>query len=440
MKKKTLALFTIMCLVLSLCACGKKTGDNGSQNGTGNGQGGANNGQNQVSGDDEQTEAVNKYPNAPKVDLNIEYTQDLSVVEHSFLQTGNTERMQNMLNKAASGEKITVGFIGGSITYGYKVTKADCFATLYTKWLEQTFGAEVECVNAGISGTPSVLGNLRVEDEVLKYKPDLVVVEFAVNDGGEAAYKNSYESLINRILKAEGEPAVMLLFTITEEGHSCESWMSKIGEHYKLPMVSVVQSMMAEVKAGKISYADYSGDGVHPNKTGHIWITEYLKYMTEKIYTSEFEKEHYKIPEKGAGSRHFENLVFHTAANTSPESMGSWKLINSMTNFSDTFAHGWGYVPGDTNEPLTFKANCRAVVVIYRDVPQSAEDKWGAVDVLIDGEKKASINACSSAGWDEPTFNVVLETVTAKEHTITIQAKEGYEDKQFEIMGIAWME
>ena len=35
-------------------------------------------------------------------------------------------------------------------------------------------------------------------------------------------------------------------------------------------------------------------------------------------------------------------------------------------------------------------------------------------------------------------FNVAYETVTSKEHTIKICAKEGYEEKQFDILGIAY--
>ncbi|MDD6102468.1 MAG: SGNH/GDSL hydrolase family protein [Clostridiales bacterium] len=436
MKRRFCSIMLILCMTVCLLSCGKSDGNKGGADTTNN----DNNNINNNSTDVEQSAAVNKYKDAPKVDMNINYIQDMEVIKNSFLSAGNTERMQNMLNKAASGEKITVGFIGGSITYGYKVNKSECFATLYSKWLELTFDVEVECVNAGISGTPSVLGNLRVDEEVLSHKPDLVVVEFAVNDGGEAVYKNSYESLIYRILKAENEPAVMLLFTITEEGHSCESWMSKIGEHYRLPMVSVVQSMMAEVKKGTYPYKQYSADGVHPNKTGHIWITEYLKYMTETIYKSDFEKVHYTIPDKAAGNRYYEAMILHNNTNTVPESLGSWEKTDRQNYFSDTFSHGWSYVPGGTNEELSFKANCRCVMIIYLDKPSSSSESWGAVDVFVDGEKKSVINACSQGGWDEPTYNVAYESVQAKEHIITIRAKEGCENKKFEILGIAWME
>ena len=35
-------------------------------------------------------------------------------------------------------------------------------------------------------------------------------------------------------------------------------------------------------------------------------------------------------------------------------------------------------------------------------------------------------------------YNIVYETVSSKEHEITITAKEGFEDKEFDILGIAY--
>ena len=45
----------------------------------------------------------------------------------------------------------------------------------------------VKFVKAGVGGTPSELGMLRFDRDVLRdgEKPDIVVVEFAVNDEGD---------------------------------------------------------------------------------------------------------------------------------------------------------------------------------------------------------------------------------------------------------------
>lgn len=380
---------------------------------------------------EEETSAVKREFNFER-----EYEQEMSIVERSLLSTGNNARFNKLFDKAAAGEEITVGYIGGSITYGHMVTKAQRYATIYTEWLKGALGTEVREVNAGISGTPSVLGNLRVENEVLAEKPDLVVVEFAVNDGGDNVYKNSYESLVNRILKAENEPAVLLLFTVTESGHSCEPWMKQIGEHYELPMVSVVQSMKAEVDAGNIAFTDYSNDGVHPNEIGHKWILDYLAYATKKIHDAE-RSESYSLPERAAIAKYYEDLTLYTRANITADSMGSW-TDGKLSNFSDTFEHGWRRNPGEENEPLVFKTECRVLFVLFKEVPKTATD-YGTIDIYVDGELIKSINSITANGWHDPTYKLIFEEIDSKEHTIEIKAQEGSENKYFDLLGLAWM-
>ena len=130
-------------------------------------------------------------------------------VQRSFVSLGNTYRLENKLSKALNGEKITVAYLGGSITEGVGGTPDTCYAKLSFDYIAENYGKgdNVEYVNAGVSGTPSILGNLRVKKDVLDKNADIVFVEFAVNDGMDQLYKDSYESLIRTILKQENEPA-----------------------------------------------------------------------------------------------------------------------------------------------------------------------------------------------------------------------------------------
>lgn len=431
MKRKLLSIICILCMAVScFTACGNNNNSGDAGNGNSPTQS-AGNGSENNSG---TTAAVNKYPDAPKVDLNYEYHQDMEIIERSLLGTGHTERLQNVLNKAASGEDITVAYIGGSITYGYTVQPEECYAYKFTNWLETNFGIDVNYINAGISGTPSVLGNLRVERDVLVHDPDLVLVEFAVNDGYEDAFKNSYESLLTKILTHETEPAVMLLFCITVDGHSCQEWMSQVGEHYQLPMVSVVDSMNAEVEAGNITFADYSKDGSHPTPQGHDWITDYLVYCADTVYRMDFAETHYSLPEKAHYKNYYKDMTLYTNLTLPVDSYGSWTNGSGIAEFDA----GWSYKPNEGNEPLTFTADCRGMIILYRQMPQT-NNMYGAIEVYVDGELTQSIYALDSSGWNNPTYNITFEKVSSETHTIEIKAKEGYEALHFEILGIAYM-
>ncbi len=423
MKKFLKKITAIACLAsvlcISVCGCGNKKTD-------------SENPSTDIADVSEAT-SVNLYPDAAKREIKENYTQDMSIIQRSLLNTGNTERMQNFMNKASEEDLVTVAYIGGSITYGYTVKPTECYAYKFKNWVMNTFGTEVNYVNAGISGTPSVLGNLRVERDVLSQNPDLVIIEFAVNDGSSDEYKNSYESLITKILSSNENTAVMLLFCITDTGHTCQSWMSEIGYHYQLPMVSVVNSMNEEVKAGNISFSDYSKDGSHPTPDGHTWIAEYLEYACTTIYNMDFESDHYELPSEPCFANYYKDMTLYTKYTLELTDSGSWKEGDSVQSFPD----GWSYDKSGDNSPLTFTADFRCMTLLYHQLPLT-DTSYGSVDVYVDGELVKTINACDKSGWNNPTYDITYSSVESASHVVEIKASEGSEKLAFEILGIAY--
>ena len=104
--------------------------------------------------------------------------------EAGILNRGNLTRLKSFLNRAAKGERLTVGFIGGSITQGFAATEPDqCYAARTVAWLRKVFpNTEFDYVNAGIGATNSQFGAARVQEDLLRRLPDLVMVEFSVKD------------------------------------------------------------------------------------------------------------------------------------------------------------------------------------------------------------------------------------------------------------------
>ena len=116
-----------------------------------------------------------------------------NMVERSLMDLGNLERMSKFIGKLESKQEVTIAFIGGSITEGLTAGPEKCWAKLtYDRLCEKYPDTKINYVNAGLSGTPSVLGNIRLQRDVLDHKPDMVFVEFAVNDGNDQIYKDSY--------------------------------------------------------------------------------------------------------------------------------------------------------------------------------------------------------------------------------------------------------
>ena len=78
----------------------------------------------------------------------------------------------------ATNGTLSLAFLGGSIT-----GKPDCWRAqtlnLFRRLYPDVHWTEV---NAAIGGTGSVFGACRVYQDVISYKPDLIFIEFAVND------------------------------------------------------------------------------------------------------------------------------------------------------------------------------------------------------------------------------------------------------------------
>ena len=141
-------------------------------------------------------------PNEP-VDLAAGITDKM--YGRAILNEGNLARLANAMKKAENGEPVTVGVIGGSITQGSLASGyANCYVSLFNQWWVEKFpDSTINFVNAGIGGTNSYLGVHRVDDQLLAHNPDVVIVEFSVNDTDKTMNKYSYDSLVRKILSYE---------------------------------------------------------------------------------------------------------------------------------------------------------------------------------------------------------------------------------------------
>jgi lysophospholipase L1-like esterase len=200
-----------------------------------------------------------------------------AMLRNSLLSVGNTERIQGVIARAQAGEEITIAYLGGSITEGAsaKPQQTRCYAYLSAQMFAEKFMPDTKQLlyyNAGISGTPSLLGITRLEQDVLSRQPDIVFVEFAVNDSNDVGSRGVYESLVRRLLNSETQPAVILIFTLLDSGYSCQPHMQQIGKHYDLGMISVKDAIRPQIDLGKMKWSDYSADYAHPNTEGHAFV------------------------------------------------------------------------------------------------------------------------------------------------------------------------
>ncbi len=371
----------------------------------------------------------------------VDDTEYSDIAKNSLNRIGNTTRLKEKIAQARAGETTTIAYIGGSITEGVGGTVDTCYAYLSYESFANTYGTgdNVQYVNAGLSGTPSILGNCRLERDVLSYEPDIVFIEFAVNDGQDTITKQSYESMVKTILEQDNAPAVVIICNILKSGYSAQSYMLEIAEWYDLPVVSMADTLTIEFDEGRLTWEEYSNDESHPNSYGHSLVAECISYMFSQVDKAEDDGE-YTIKQVGINGTPYENATMITPDMVDDESVtvegieiistGSFEAKSTGTS---GFATSWKYTGGD--EPLKLKVTANALFMIIR---RNNNDSMGSFDIYLDGEYLTTINSNQSDGWGEAYANQVIKYQSVHEMEIEIYCSEGSEEKELTILGFAF--
>ena len=208
------------------------------------------------------------------------------VLDRSIVSTGDARRLLHVFTRAENGEDIVIGVIGGSITEGAAANpRSNRYGDLVANWFKKRFkNAKVKYVNAGIEATGSGIAAHRAYRDLLKHNPDFVVTEFAVNDGKGRSFAETYEGLLRQILKQDNNPAVVMLFTMYDNGDNSQESQERLGRHYGLPMVSYRDGVWPEIEAGTMEWSDVGADQAHPNNTGHKYCAEMIINLLELVY------------------------------------------------------------------------------------------------------------------------------------------------------------
>jgi hypothetical protein len=218
--------------------------------------------------------------------------------------------LPNFLAKAqgvfGSGERpeIKVAYLGGSITAqpGWRVKSLAHFKQAYPN-------ARFTEINAAIGGTGSDLGVFRLQQDVLSKQPDLLFVEFAVNDGGAAPEQiiRCMEGIVRQTWRTHPNCDICFVYTLVEgmapgiaDGKfpRSASAMEKVADHYGIPTIHLGMEVSRLSKEGKVLWKAplpktpeqkaalgdkvvFAPDSVHPHvETGHVM---YLAALTRSL-------------------------------------------------------------------------------------------------------------------------------------------------------------
>ncbi|MBR5166185.1 MAG: carbohydrate binding domain-containing protein [Ruminococcus sp.] len=331
--------------------------------------------------------------------------QSIDFYKNSICSMGNTYRLTKKLEAAESGKGLTLAYIGGSITEGKN------YSTPFTNYIKNTFAkGSFKEINAGLSGTSSVVGLVRAENEVCSQNPDIVVIEFSVNDHEDIAYKKCFESLIKKFLELPSEPAVIALITRSKGGYSSQKQMEASGKALDIPIISMDNALTKAFNSGFLQPGDYFADEYHPHAKGGQLVADCMAYYVRQAMRTENRSDSYTIPNKSAyGSEYW------TCYNADPT-----KDLQNFNAGSFTRGTGYGKLPygytANGGSAMTFKTTGKGLIIVFK----ANSNNMGSVDVTVNG-KTTKVNGVKQYTWGGPDAEIGYFQETSGELNVSIK-------------------
>ncbi|MBN8218684.1 MAG: SGNH/GDSL hydrolase family protein [Spirochaetes bacterium] len=327
--------------------------------------------------------------------------------------------LPNFFAKTKKGGAYRVAYLGGSITAqpGYRVKSLAYLNKAYPncKFTE---------INAAIGGTGSDLGVLRIDHDVFVEKPDLLFVEFAVNDGGAppADIVKQMEGIVRKTWKNFPTCDILFVYTFTlallpdlktNYFNRSAATMELVADHYGIPsihmgleavrlegegklLMKAPEAKLERVSGEELNQASkvavgpdgkipFSKDGVHPyTDTGHQLYEEAIERSVPAIVKASGAAAPYTALKAPMDPKNLENTVMLTMDKA--QMSGPWKKMPVDDGLGKSFSNRMDSLwKGEPGAVLSFKWRGTAAKVYDLLGPDC-----GSLEITVDGKASKS--------------------------------------------------
>lgn len=360
--------------------------------------------------------------------------------------------MRDFAGRSERGDTLTVAFFGGSLTWGANASdpnKTSYRGRMMSKLREFYPQARWNFVDASIGGSGSRLGIFRVDRDVLQCKPDLVFLDFTLNDNAFETNDdalNAYEGILRRILQ-KGKCPIIPVFLASRafiELKDIEVLKRRtshiaLAEHYGLNCADVVAGMRDAYRAGKLNldllWPPELFDATHPHDEGYAVYAEHVWNAFIKAVGAERKT---VLPDEWLFQPAYATIARVKISDLKPLPKG-WK-----TTFPEVRAGTFDFMCSRWMDNVTAASNC---VRLSYDKFELAEDvrpeelrikfkgenvllfgestiHCGKIKVKIDGKVVKSIDAAAFGRHFSPSAYLAVSVAEnldpEAEHTLTI--------------------
>ncbi len=336
-----------------------------------------------------------------------------------------------LLNKVLSSKKDTLNFcvLGGSITEGASATEvSDRYANRVFQYLKTANpNKEINFINKGIGATGSNIGVFRLRNDIINSNPDILIVEFAVNDTFHTNVVETYEGIFRQMQLYKPECAIIALCTTYEDFKTAEDKHRTVANHYQVPMVSVRDIVKKRVEKGEMKWSDYATDNCHPTSLGHKMLADLVidliknRNTKEELLTGSFSK---LVSDK------YDHTTLLHANDLRPTIKKGWWSCNNWY-FGERLEADY---PGSVLE-FDFVGN--SLSLIYKKFPGD----FGKIKITVDKKHETILDGHFEQAWGGySVFQEIAPELSHEKHHVKIEILKDKHNKsngnRFQIEGI----
>jgi acyl-CoA thioesterase-1 len=191
--------------------------------------------------------------------------------------------LKNTIAKLQSGSAVTIVALGDSLTSGWMVARG------YTEFMRDMLlirfpKADIRLINSGIPGDTAPGGFYRLQQDVLSYSPDLVLVQFALNDAfcgcSLEEFRRAIEAIIERIRQESSADVLVLTSTLPADASELDvvapfyAVLKDIAREKGCGVALVDEHWRVSIAADTPHDSLVLYDRVHPSEEGYRLMAE----------------------------------------------------------------------------------------------------------------------------------------------------------------------
>lgn len=339
--------------------------------------------------------------------------------------------LQNTYTRLTNDKELNIAYYGGSITQGYGASAtANNWRMKTQKWFADQFPeAKINEIYAAFGESGTFLGSYILDDFVLAKKPDLVFIEYAINDTYAGFDKTraakQFETIVREIKEAYPKCDIVTLISI-DQGRAQYDWFyptaqghADISEAYNIPLIFMGKALSDHISAEGSSWNSYFRDIVHPLDPGYLYYYNVIaEYLGNSLFATDLTAEYLPddvLPEIVSGELLSGKRSIVYAPDIPLTNNSGW-TYKANINTADPLLGSRGCVATDITDTTTFTYTFTGNdFSIYTNLHStSTKFNYTVTDANGNVEKSGTGNFASH----NPT--TIVEGLASGTHTITV--------------------